>query len=45
MPPGKKNNLNGYEKDKQEFKKPELFKIWNFLIIRCFLAMGFFLVY
>jgi hypothetical protein len=32
-------------KEKQEFKKPKLFKIWNFLIYGSFIAIGIFLVY
>ena len=35
--------ING--KEKQEFKKPKLFKIWNFLIYGSFIAIGIFLVY
>ena len=32
-------------KDDQDFKKPKLFKIWNFLIFGSFTAIGIFLVY
>ena len=33
------------KKDIQDFKKPKLFNIWNFLIYGSFIAIGFFLVY
>ena len=33
------------KKDEQEFKKPKLLKIWNFLIYGSFIAIGLFLVY
>jgi len=29
----------------KEFKKPKLYKIWNFLIYGSFIAIGFFLIY
>jgi len=32
-------------KEEQEFKKPKLFKIWNFLISGSFITIGIFLVY
>ena len=32
-------------KDELKFKKPKLFKIWNFLIYGSFIAIGIFLVY
>ena len=32
-------------KEEQEFEKPKLFKIWNFLIYGSSLAIGVFLVY
>ena len=33
------------KKDEKDFKKPKLFKIWNFLIFGSFTAIGIFLVY
>ena len=33
------------KKDEKEFKKPKLFKIWNFIIYGSFIAIGVFLVY
>jgi len=33
------------KKEEQEFKKPKLYKIWNFLIYGSFFAVGVFLVY
>ena len=33
------------KKDEQEFKKPKLFKIWNYLIYASYIAIGVFLVY
>ena len=33
------------KKDAREFKKPKLFKIWNFLIYGSFTSIGVFLVY
>ena len=33
------------KKDEQEFKEPQLFKIWNFLIYGSFITIGIFLVY
>ena len=33
------------KKDEQDYEKPNLFRIWNFLIYGTFLAVGFFLVY
>jgi len=33
------------KKDEQEFKKPKLLEIWNFLIYGSFIAIGIFLVY
>ena len=32
-------------KEKQEFKNPKLFKIWDFLIYGSFIAIGILLVY
>ena len=32
-------------KEEQGFKKPKLFKIWNFLIYGSFITIGIFLVY
>ena len=32
-------------KGEKSFKKPKLFKIWNFLIYGSFIAIGVFLVY
>jgi len=33
------------KKEELEFKKPKLFKIWNFLIYGSTIAIGVFLVY
>ena len=33
------------KKEEQEFQKPKLFRIWNFLIYGSFIAIGSFLVY
>ena len=33
------------EEEKKEFKKPKLYKIWNFLIYGSSIAIGVFLVY
>ena len=33
------------KEEEKEFKKPRLFKIWNFLIYGNFIAIGVFLVY
>ena len=33
------------KKEKQELKKPKLFKIWNFLIYGGSISIGIFLVY
>ena len=33
------------KKDEEEFKKPKLFKIWNFIIYGSSIAIGVFLVY
>ena len=33
------------KEEEKEFKKPKLFKIWNFLIYGIFIAIGVFLVY
>ena len=41
----KKKNKMITKKDLQEFKKPKLFKIWNFLIYGSFIAIGVFLIY
>ena len=36
----KKKKVNDYKKDEKEFKKPKLFKIWNFLIYGSYIAIG-----
>ena len=41
----KKKKKMIFKKDEQEYKEPQLFKIWNFLIYGCFFAIGIFLVY
>ena len=33
------------KEEEKEFKKPKLYKIWNFLIYGSSIAIGFFLVY
>ena len=33
------------KKDEKDFKKPRLFKIWNFIIYGSLIAIGVFLVY
>ena len=33
------------KKREQEFKKPKLFKVWNFLVYGSLIAIGIFLVY
>ena len=33
------------KKEEQEFQKPKLFRIWNFLIYGSIIAIGIFLVY
>ena len=33
------------KKEEQDFKKPKLYKIWNFLIYGSFVAVGVFFVY
>ena len=41
----KKKNQMITKKDHEEFEKPKLFVIWNFLIYWSFIAIGVFLVY
>ncbi len=33
------------EKEEKEFRKPKLYKFWNFLIYGSYIAIGVFLVY
>ena len=33
------------KKEEKELEEPKLFKIWNFLIYKSFIAIGIFLVY
>ena len=33
------------QKEEKEFKKPKLYRFWNFLIYGCSIAIGVFLVY
>ena len=45
MLPEKKKKINDYKKEEQEFKKPKLYKFWNFIIYGSSVAIGVFLVY
>jgi len=45
MLPKKKKNQMITKKEEQEFKNPNLYKIWNFLIYGSYFAIGVFLVY
>ena len=45
MLPKKKKNQMITKKDHEEFEKPKLFVIWNFLIYGSLIAIGVFIVY
>ena len=45
MMPEKKKKINDYQRRRKKFKKPKLYKIWNFLISGSSIAIGVFLVY